>query len=98
MKSAKQVTAGVELRVKVIPRSSKSEIVGEHNKELKIKLNSPPVDGAANKEVVKILAKEFGIAKGRVEIIRGIRDRSKVVLLSGLEIRKCERKLAKHLE
>ena len=40
--------------VRVIPRSSRSEIVGEYAEALKIKIAAPPVDGAANKELIKM--------------------------------------------
>ena len=57
--------------VKVVPRSSKSEIVGELGGALKIKLKSPPVDGAANAELVKLLSKTFGVSKSEIEIVGG---------------------------
>ena len=61
----------VSFRVCVVPRSSKSEIVGEHDRALKVKLTAPPVDGAANTELIKLLAKHFRVAKADVEIIAG---------------------------
>lgn len=63
--------------VRVIPRSSKSEIVGEHDGDLKVKLSSPPVDGKANKELIKILSKELKLAKSDIEIISGETSKSK---------------------
>jgi uncharacterized protein len=57
--------------VRVIPRSSRNEIVGEYNGALKVKLNSPPVDGEANKELIALLAKIFHVSKSDVEIIGG---------------------------
>lgn len=65
--------------VRVIPRASKSEIVGEHDEALKVKLSSPPVDGAANKELVKLLSKAFGVAKREVTIVRGHTSKRKTV-------------------
>ncbi len=70
--------------VRVIPRSSRSEIIGEYNGVLKIKLNSPPVDGAANAELVKLLAKEFDLSKSQVEILSGNTSKLKKVKISGL--------------
>lgn len=69
--------------VRVIPRSSRSEIVGEYDGALKVKLNSPPVDGAANAELVKLLAKEFGVSKSQVEILSGNTSKQKQVRISG---------------
>ncbi|HMJ08322.1 MAG TPA: DUF167 domain-containing protein [Pyrinomonadaceae bacterium] len=71
------------ITVRVVPRSSRSEIVGESDGVIKIKIASPPVDGAANAELVKILAKAYGIAKTSVEIVSGQHSRTKLVRLAG---------------
>jgi uncharacterized protein (TIGR00251 family) len=70
--------------VRVIPRSSKSEIVGEYDSALKIKIKSPPVDGAANDELIKLLAKQFGVSLAQIEILSGQTSKSKQVKVSGL--------------
>jgi hypothetical protein len=57
--------------VRVVPRASKTELVGEHDGALKIRLAAPPVDGAANEELIKFLAKIFAVTKSEVEIISG---------------------------
>lgn len=61
------------------PRASKDEIVGEHDGALKIRVKAPPVDGAANKQLVKFLAKQFGVAKSDVIIESGETSRRKRV-------------------
>jgi uncharacterized protein len=71
--------------VRVIPRSSRSEIVGEFNEALKVKLNSPPVDGEANKELITLLAKTFRVSKSDVEIIGGQTSKLKQVRIIGVE-------------
>ncbi len=65
--------------MRVLPRSSKSEIVGEHDGDLKVKLSSPPVDGKANKELIKILSKELKIVKSNIEIISGETSKTKQI-------------------
>lgn len=65
--------------VRVIPRSSRSEIVGEYDGALKVKLNSPPIDGEANKELIALLAKSFHVSKSDVEIISGQTNKNKQV-------------------
>ena len=70
--------------VRVVPRASKSEIVGAHDGALKIRLAAPPVDGAANAELVKLLAKTFGITGSAVEILSGQTGRTKQVKISGI--------------
>jgi uncharacterized protein len=73
------------LAVKVQPRSSRAKIVGMHGDLVKIALTSPPVDGAANKALCQLIAKEFGIAKGRVAIVRGHKAREKQVCVEGVD-------------
>ncbi|MEZ5424747.1 MAG: DUF167 domain-containing protein [Pyrinomonadaceae bacterium] len=69
--------------VRVVPRASKSEIVGEHDGALKVRLAAPPVEGAANRELIKLLAKSFGVAKSDVGIISGETARTKQVRIDG---------------
>lgn len=65
--------------VRVVPRASCSEIVGEHDGALKVRLAAPPVDGAANNELIKTLAKAFGVSKSSVEILSGETSKTKQV-------------------
>ncbi len=83
------------INVKVEPRSSRSGIVGPYGDSIKVKLTSPPVEGKANKELIEILSKEFGIAKKDVEIISGQSSKNKTVKLRGA--RMIEFKLKKRL-
>ncbi len=69
--------------VRVIPKSSKSEIVGEMDGALKVKINAPPIDGAANAELIKILAKHFGVAKSAIEILKGQTSKTKQIKIVG---------------
>jgi uncharacterized protein (TIGR00251 family) len=70
--------------VRVIPKSSKSEIVGEHDGALKIKINAPPVDDAANAELIKVLARRLKISKSAVEITSGQTSKRKQVRINGI--------------
>lgn len=72
------------LKIKVEPRSSRSEIVGQYGDAIKVKLTSPPVDGKANSELIEVLAKEYGISKKDVEIISGFNSKNKLVRLKGV--------------
>ena len=69
---------------RIIPRSSKSEIIGEYDGALKIKIASPPVDGAANAELIKLLSKTFDVSKDSVEILSGQISKVKRVKIVGL--------------
>lgn len=76
---------GLIFNVRVVPRASKSEIVGEHDGALKIRIASPPVDGAANAELIKILAKKLDVPKSAVEIISGQTSKQKQVRINKLD-------------
>jgi len=72
------------LNVRVVPRTSRSEIVGFHDGALKIRLAAAPVDGAANAELIKLLAKKFGVAKSDVSIVSGETSRTKRIRINNL--------------
>ncbi|AKJ65076.1 hypothetical protein L21SP4_01839 [Kiritimatiella glycovorans] len=88
-----QTDDGVVLRVRVSPRSSKTGVQGEYGDELKIRLQSPPVDGKANKALLKFLAEKLGTAPGCLELRSGERGRSKRILVRGLGCEDIRRKL-----
>ena len=88
---------GVVLRVQVQPRSSRNQLVGLQGDALKIKLTSPPVEGAANKACCDYLAKLFGIAKGAVRLVAGGKSRQKRILLVGLDGQTVSQILGSHL-
>jgi len=67
------------IKVKVIPKSSQSKVVEEKDGFLKVKLTSAPVDGEANKELIKLLAKHFKKAKSGIEIVKGLKAKEKII-------------------
>lgn len=71
--------SAVIFNLRIVPNSSKSEILGEFDGSLKIKIAAPPVDGAANAELIKFLAKKLGVPKSAVEIISGQNSKNKQV-------------------
>lgn len=89
--------AGTVLLIKVQPRSSRNQIVGLQEGELRLKLTSPPVDGAANKTCRDFLSKQFRIAKTSVELVSGETSRHKRILLRGIACEDVEAVLAKYL-
>jgi len=76
---------GLIFAVRVVPRASRSEIVGEHNGALRIRIAAPPVSGAANRELVRILAKTFKVPQNAVEIVSGANSKSKTVRVPGAD-------------
>ena len=72
------------LAVRVQPRAPRSEIVGVHGEALKVRLNAAPVDGAANEELVMLLAHTFAVARRAIRILAGEHSRSKIVEIEGI--------------
>ena len=74
---------GIILSLQIQPRASKNEVCGVQDNALKIRLTSPPVDGAANKLCREFLASIFDVPKSAVEIIAGETSRHKRVSIRG---------------
>lgn len=77
---------GVTVRLHVQPRASKTRLVGQHGEALKIAIQSPPVDGAANEEIRRFFAKLFGRPTRDVEILSGDTGRQKRIEISGVDL------------
>jgi uncharacterized protein (TIGR00251 family) len=71
--------AAIRVDVYVQPRASRTTVKGTHDGCLKIALAAPPVDGAANAELIEFIADRLEIAKSRVRIVGGLSARRKVV-------------------
>lgn len=69
----------------VQPRASRARFGPAHGDRIKVSVTSPPVDGAANKAVVELLAKQFSLAKRNVEVISGLSSRRKTVKVVGID-------------
>ena len=82
------------IAVYVQPRASKTMIAGRHGDALKIRLAAPPVDGAANAELIELIAARLKIAKSRVRIVAGEASRRKTVEIDGVELAAVEAALA----
>lgn len=70
--------------MKVEPKSSRKGIAGLLGDTIKIKLHSPPSDGAANEELIDIISEELGVRKKAVKIIQGRASRNKIIEIEGL--------------
>jgi hypothetical protein len=76
----------VTFAVRVQPRASRSEIAGELDGAVKIRLAAPPVDGAANEELTRFLARLFDVPRRQVTIISGATSKNKLVRVSGITV------------
>ena len=75
---------GVIIDVLVQPRSSQDEVLGMDSAGwLRVRVAAPPVEGAANKRLIELLARHFGVPKGNVTILTGAKGRRKRVRISG---------------
>lgn len=74
---------GCELTVLARPRARRTEFAGIHNGALCIRVHAPPVDGKANKELVRFLAQEFAVPRSAVAVQKGATSRLKVVTVRG---------------
>lgn len=75
--------SAVRFEVRVQPRASRTEVAGPYGDALKVRLAAPPVEGAANRELVAFLARALGVPKSAVRIVRGETRRSKLVEVEG---------------
>lgn len=74
----------VRFAVHVQPRASRTEVVGAHGSALKIRIAAPPVDGAANDELVRFLSTIFAVSRQDVRILAGESSRRKLVEVMGV--------------
>lgn len=78
------------IRVKVLPRSSRNEIIAKQEDYYKVRLTAPPVEGKANKALLELLAKKLRIPKRSVEIISGKGSKLKSIRILGLSPERIE--------
>ncbi|WP_068466750.1 DUF167 domain-containing protein [Candidatus Protochlamydia phocaeensis] len=88
-----QTNRGIILKVKVIPKASRSEIVGWEGEELKIRLAAVPDKGEANAELIRMFAGFLGIGKSHVELIQGETSRHKRLCLTGISLTDLQAKM-----
>ena len=88
---AKSVNGGVQLAVRVIPRASRNAIVGVRRGALCVRLQAPPVEGAANRALIRFLGKRLGVPPRAVSLVRGDTGRDKLLRIEGVALRDVER-------
>jgi uncharacterized protein (TIGR00251 family) len=72
---------GATLSLYIQPGASKTEVSGEHDGRLKLKIKAPPRDGEANEAVIEFLSEILKISKKQVHLVSGEASRLKVVLV-----------------
>lgn len=76
---------GVLIRLRVVPNASKNEVSGTHGNSLKIRIQTPPADGKANRTLIKFLSKTIGVSKASVSIVKGLKSRDKQIAVLGVD-------------
>ncbi|GIU84920.1 MAG: hypothetical protein KatS3mg008_1695 [Acidimicrobiales bacterium] len=76
---------GITVSVNVAPGARKSGITGVVEGRLLVRVAAPPVEGKANGELVKLVARVMGVRAGKVKVVRGERSRDKVLLVEGID-------------
>ena len=89
---------GIQFSAIIQPRSSINKICGLQGESLKIRLTSPPVDGAANKMCVKLLAKKLNISPSKIIIASGQKGRNKVLRIEGIDVSEFLKKIPQSSE
>ncbi|HMG34236.1 MAG TPA: DUF167 domain-containing protein [Blastocatellia bacterium] len=80
----KEDAFGVTFWVRVQPRASRTEVVGQYGRAIKIRLAAPPVDGRANEECKRFIAELLSVAPAKIEIISGESSRDKLIRVHGV--------------
>jgi uncharacterized protein (TIGR00251 family) len=93
------VASGTTLAVRAQPGAKRTAITGVYGEgataQLKIAVQSPPVEGRANVALIAFLAETFSLPKNQIEIVSGELSRSKVFLLHGVSLARAESSIAK---
>jgi uncharacterized protein (TIGR00251 family) len=77
-------TAGVRVRVRVIPRASRAELAGVRDGRLVVRVTAPPIEGAANDAVIDLLSHVFDVPRRAVSILSGDTGREKTIVVAGV--------------
>jgi uncharacterized protein (TIGR00251 family) len=83
----------VVLRVHAHPGAGRTAVVGRHGTAVKVRVAAPPVGGRANEAIVRLLAEQFGVVAGDVELVKGDRSADKAFRVSGVEAEEFGRRL-----
>jgi uncharacterized protein len=80
--------------VRVVPRAARTALTRDATGALRAHLTAAPVDGAANRALIALLAKRLGVPKRMIELSRGERGRDKLLCVHGLSLAEVETMLA----
>lgn len=81
----RETADGVEITLYVQPGAKKTEVAGEFDGALKLRILAPPVEGKANAAVLAFIAKQCSVSKSRVLLVAGELNRHKRILIQGVD-------------
>jgi uncharacterized protein (TIGR00251 family) len=77
---------GVEIDVRVMPRSGRSQFAGRRDGRLLVRVSAPPVEGAANDALIQLFARALAVPRRAVRIVSGERSRQKRIAVDGVTV------------
>jgi uncharacterized protein (TIGR00251 family) len=90
---------GAALTIRVTPRARKTELGGVlEDGTVRIRVAAPPVEGKANKALVKYLSELFGVRKNKIEIVAGEKGLDKIISIDGMPATEVEERIQEYLE
>ncbi len=90
---------GTALTVRVIPRASRTELAGIlEDGTLRIRVTAPPVEGKANRAVIRLLADILQVKTNQIEIVAGHNGRDKIITVTDLSPQEAESRIQTYLE
>jgi uncharacterized protein (TIGR00251 family) len=88
------VHGGIEIQIKVIPRSGRTAVAGIRDGALLVRLAAAPVDGAANDALIALLAVTLAVPRRTVTLVSGERSKTKRVRVAGVSVSAAQTRLA----
>jgi uncharacterized protein (TIGR00251 family) len=88
----RDTATGVEIDIRVIPCARKTEVSGQRDGKVLVRVAAPPVENAANEELIGFLAEALSVPRRSIRLVRGEHSRSKVVAVTGVSaqlVREC---------
>lgn len=85
--------SGCRIQIRAQPRASRTEITGLYGEAVRVRVAAPPVDGAANDELLRFLADRLGTSRRNLALARGVAGRTKLVDVTGIAADDARRRL-----
>ncbi|MFQ6672325.1 MAG: DUF167 domain-containing protein [Candidatus Tectimicrobiota bacterium] len=98
MDALRAMEGGVRLTVHVQPRAKATGWTKLHGDAFGVRVAAPPVKGKANQALIAFVAGHFGVAKSAVTIVRGERERRKVLAVAGVGLEEARARLSEPME